>query len=229
MCRRLYKVMSVNGGAEVNDSILLNKEQIDALREVGNIGAGHSANALSQLAGRKITISIPEVKAVSLKEIAELAGPPESLAAVVSMKLRGDSQGRSLIIFPRQSVLNLLDILMKRPAGETKYLKEIDCSAVKEVGNILTGSFLTSLSEFLNISMIHSVPLIAYDMVGAILESLAIEFGRDEESIFCIQTEFEDRSLDIGGSFILVFDSKFLDIIVKKIDMMLIEMKRKRT
>lgn len=213
----------------MNDSLLLNKEQIDALREMGNIGAGHSANALSQLADRKITISVPEVKAVSLKEIAELAGPPESLAAVVSMKLRGDSQGRSLIIFPRQSVLNLLDILMKRSAGETKYLKEIDCSAVKEAGNILTGSFLTSLSEFLNISMIHSVPLIAYDMVGAILESLAIKFGRDEESIFCIQTEFEDRSLDIGGSFILVFDSKFLNIIVKKIDMMLIEMKRKRT
>ncbi len=213
----------------MNDFILLNEEQIDALREVGNIGAGHSADALSQLANKKITISVPEVKAVPLKQIAELSGPPENLAAVVYMKLRGDSQGRSLIIFPRQSVLNLLDILLKRPAGETKYLKEIDCSAVKEVGNILTGSFLTTFSEFLNILLIHSVPLIAYDMVGAILESLAIEFGMEEDSIFCIQTKFEDQSLDIGGSFILVFDSKFLDIIIKKIDMKLIEMKRKRT
>ena len=207
---------------------VLSDKQIDALKEVGTIGAGHAANALSQLAGRKIMISVPEVKAVPLKKVIELVGPPESLVALVYMNLMGDAQGRSLLIFPRQSALDLVDILMKRPAGQTKFLKEIDCSAIKEVGNILTGAFLTTLADFLNIALIPSVPLLAYDMVGAILEALAIEFGEEADYIFCIQTEFTDPTLDIGGSFILVFDRKSLDIIIEKIDMKIKEMRSRR-
>lgn len=213
----------------MNDFGVLSEEQIDALKEVGTIGAGHAANAISQLAGRKVMISVPEVKAVSLTEVVELAGPPESLVAVVYMNLIGDTQGRSLLIFPRQSAFNLVDILMKRPAGQTKFLKEIDCSAIKEVGNILTGAFLTTLADFLNIALIpSSVPLLAYDMIGAILEALAIEFGEDADYIFCIQTEFTDPTLEIGGSFILVFDRKSLNVITEKIDMKIKKMKNKR-
>ena len=203
---------------------ILSKELLDALKEVGTIGAGHAANSLSQLADKKIMISVPKVKTAPLKKIVELVGPPENLAAAVYMKLMGDAQGRTLLIFPRQTAFNLVDILMKRTAGQTKFLKEIDCSAIKEVGNILTGAFLTTLADFLNIALIPSVPLMAYDMVGAILEALAIEFGENADRIFCIQTEFMDPSLEIGGSFILVFDRKSLDIIIKKIEIKIKEM-----
>jgi chemotaxis protein CheC len=208
----------------MDDFGILSKEQLDALKEVGTIGAGHAANALSQLAGRKIMISVPEVKAVPLKEVVELVGPPESIVAVVYMNLMGDARGKTLLIFPRQSAFNLVDILMKRPPGQTKFLKEMDSSAIKEVGNILTGAFLTTLADFLNIALIPSVPLLAYDMVGAILEALAIEFGEEADYIFCIQTEFTDPTLDIGGNFILVFDRKSLDTIIEKIDMKIKEM-----
>lgn len=208
----------------MNDSDILSKEQIDALKEVGTIGAGHAANALSQLAESKIMISVPEVKVASLKRVIELLGPPENLATVVYMNLMGDGQGRSLLIFPRQSTFNLVDILMKRSPGHTKLLKEIDCSAIKEVGNILTGAFLNALADFLNVALIPSVPLMAYDMVGAILEALAIEFGEDSDYLFCIQTEFTDQALHIGGSFILVFDRNSLDIIIERIDMKIKEM-----
>ncbi len=215
----------------MNDFGVLSEEQIDALKEVGTIGAGHAANALSQLAGRKIMIRVPEVKVVSLKEVVELVGPPESLVAVVYMNLMGDTRGRSLLIFSRQSAFNLVDILMKRPAGQTKFLKEIDCSAIKEVGNILAGAFLTTLADFLNIALIPSVPLLAYDMIGATLEALAIEFGEDADYIFCIQTEFMDPTLDIGGSFVLIFDRKSLNVITEKIDIKIKEMtvNKKRT
>ena len=208
----------------MDNSDILSKEMLDALKEVGTIGAGHAANALSQLADKKIMISVPEVKTAPLKEIVELVGPPENLVAAVYMNLLGDAQVRSLLIFPRQSAFNLVDILMKRTAGQTKFLKEIDCSAIKEVGNILTGAFLTTLADFLNIALIPSVPLMAYDMVVAILEALAIEFGEDADCIFCVQTEFMDPSLEIGGSFILVFDRKSLDIIIKKIEIKIKEM-----
>ncbi len=211
----------------MDNSDILSKELLDALKEVGTIGAGHAANALSQLAGKKIMITVPEVKVLSLKKIVKLVGPPENFVAAVYMQLMGDTQGRSLLIFPRQSTFNLVDILMKRTAGQTKFLKEIDCSAIKEVGNILTGAFLTTLADFLNIVLIPSVPLMAYDMVGAILEALAIEFGEDADCIFCIQTEFTDPSLEIGGSFILVFDRQSLGIIIEKIEMKIKEMTNK--
>lgn len=211
----------------MNDFGILSKEQVDALKEVGTIGAGHAANALSQLAGRKVMISVPEVRAVPLKEVVELVGPPESIMAVVYMNLMGDTQGKSLLVFSRQSSFNLLDILMKRSAGQTKFLKAMDFSTIKEVGNILTGAFLTTLADFLNIALIPSVPLLAYDMVGPILENLVIEFGEEADYIFCIQTKFTDPDLDIGGSFILAFDSKSLNIINKKIDMKIKEMRNK--
>jgi chemotaxis protein CheC len=211
----------------MNNFAILSEEQIDALKEVGTIGAGHAANALSQLAGRKIMIRVPEVRAIPLNEVVELVGPPESLAAVVYMDLMGDTRGRSLLIFSRQSMFNLVNILMKRPAGQTKFLKEIDCSAIKEVANILSGAFLTTLADFLNIALIPSVPLMAYDMIGAILEALAIEFGKDADYIFCIHTEFADPSLDIEGNFILIFDRKSLDVIIEKIDIKIKEMTNK--
>jgi len=208
----------------VDNYSVLSRQQIDALKEVGTIGAGHAANALSQLTGKKIVISVPEVRSVPLKRIVELVGPPESLVAAIYMKLMGDTRGRSLLIFPKQSAFNLVDILMKRSAGQTKFLSEIDCSALKEVGNILTGAFLTSLAEFLNVSLIPSVPLIAYDIVGGILEALVVEFGEEADYIYCIQTEFADPSLDIGGSFIPVFDRKSLDVIIEKINMKIKQM-----
>lgn len=211
----------------MEDFSVLSEEQLDALKEVGTIGAGHAANALSQMVGKKIMISVPEVKTIPLKKTIELAGPPENLVAAIYMKLMGDSQGTALIIFSRKSAFTLVDILMKRPAGQTKFLKEIDRSALKEVGNILVGAFLTALMEFLNISLIPSVPLLAYDMVGGILEALAIEFGEDADYIFCIQTEFIDPSLNMGGNFILVFDRKPLDIIIEKIEKKIKEMTNK--
>lgn len=211
----------------MEDAPILNNEQIDALKEVGTIGAGHAANALSQMTNKKIMISVPEVKAIPLKKTVELAGPPENLVASIYMKLMGDCQGTALLIFPRKSAFTLVDILMNRPAGQTKFLKEIDQSALKEVGNILAGSFLTALMEFLDISLIPSVPLIAYDMVGAILEAMAIEFGEDADYIICIQTEFIDPSLDIEGKFILIFDREPLSVIIEKIEKKIKEMKNK--
>lgn len=207
---------------------MLSDEHLDALKEVGTIGAGHAANALSQMINRKIMISVPEVRAITLKKTVELVGPQENLVAAVYMTLMGDTQGTALLIFPRKSAFALVDILMNRPAGQTKFLKEIDRSALKEVGNILVGAFLTALMEFLNISLIPSVPLIAYDMVGAILEALAIEFGKDADYIFCIQTEFIDPSLNMEGDFLLLFDRKPLDVMIEKIEIKIKEMTAKK-
>ena len=83
--------------------------QMDALREVANIGAGHAATALSQMTHRTIMISVPEVNVRALEEVAELLGPPDQVMAAVLMQMMGDLTGRTMILFPDSSARQLCD------------------------------------------------------------------------------------------------------------------------
>src|SRR3989442_3074435 len=78
----------------------LKELQIDALREVANIGAGHAATALSQLTNRKIMISVPQINIVRLEEVPDLLGNPQDVVAAVLMHMLGDLTGRTLLLFP---------------------------------------------------------------------------------------------------------------------------------
>lgn len=197
----------------------LTEAQIDALTEVGSIGAAHAATALSQLSDQQIMITVPAVRAVPLTEMPDLVGAPEKLLVAIYAKVLGEAQSRSLLLFPRESALNLVDILMKRPLGTAKFLSEMDRSCLNEAGNILTGSFLTTLSDFLDILLMPSPPELAFDMVGAILEFIATEFAGGASYLFCIQNEFIDASNKIGGSFLLIFHRELLDLIISKVEL----------
>ena len=210
------------------EKIKLTEAHLDALKEVGSIGSAHAATALSQLAEKKITITVPKVRVVPLKEISDLIGPPETLVATIYMRLLGELEGMAMIIFLRDSALNLVDILMKRPPKSTKILRKMDRSALKEAANIMTGSFVTALAEFLNISIIQSTPQLAFDMVGAILDALAVKFGEKEDYIFCIQTQFIDLTAGIRGSFLLALDRKALQLFIDRIEVKIEEIKKRR-
>ena len=55
--------------------------QLDALKEVENIGAGHAATALSQMTNRRIMISVPKISVTRLEDVAELLGDPREVVA----------------------------------------------------------------------------------------------------------------------------------------------------
>ena len=194
----------------------LTEMEIDALKEVGNIGAGHAATALSQLSHQKIMIAVPEVGIRKLEGIPPLFGSEENIVAAIYMKLTGDVLGRCLLLFPRESALSLSDILLNKAAGTTTFLGEMECSALKEVGNILTGSFVTALSDFLGITMIPTVPQLAYDMVGPILASLATEYADESDHLFCLQTLFESE-FHLDGNFLIIFDDNTLEVVLGKL------------
>lgn len=205
----------------------LTKTQIDALKEVGSIGAAHAATALSQLSDQRIMITVPTVKVVPLSEMPDLLGEPDKVMAAIYARVLGDAQGGSLLLFPRESALNLVDILMKRPLNTAKFLFEKERSCLKEGGNILVGSFLTALSDFLDIMLMPSPPEVAFDMVGAVLEFTASEFAGDANYLFCIQNEFIDSSDRIGGSFLLILHNDFVNLIIRKVELKMKNKKRK--
>ena len=131
--------------------------QMDALKEVGNIGAAHAATALSQITGQTIMIAVSRVNIVPLKGISRiLKGPEEKVVAVYS-KVLGDVVGGIVLVLRHRDALSLADFLQKKTPGTTKYLSEVENSALKESGAILSSSYLRAIGGFIKMSLI-SVP-----------------------------------------------------------------------
>jgi chemotaxis protein CheC len=179
--------------------------QADALREVGNIGAGHAATALSQLVGRKIYITVPEVRILAFSDIPALTGDPNGLIAGLTLNILGDATGKILVLFPRTAALHLADILLKQDVGASQVLNELGHSAIKEAGNILTGAYLAALNEFLGLLLLISVPNLVFDVAGAVLTSVMQGMDRDSK-VIVIDTRFVEQSEVLSGYFILAPD-----------------------
>lgn len=193
--------------------------QLDALREVANIGAGHAATALSQMTGRTTMISVPQVSVRPLDDVPELLGAADSVIAAVLMHMMGDLTGRTLVIFPEPSARMLCDILLRRPEGTTMAFGEMEQSGIKEVGNILVSAYLTALSDFMGMMLVPSVPSLVVDQSGAILTTTYLNFGHDRDYVFCVETAFEvaGSTERLEGHFLLLPDVPSLRAILDAI------------
>jgi len=194
----------------------LTPQQMDALKEVGNIGAGHGATALSQLLGKRIHITVPRANVLALSQVPNLVGDPQTLVAGLTLSILGDATGKIVLLFPRDSALRLADMLLKQPVGTSKILNEMGHSALKEAGNILTGAYLSALNEFLGMLLLISVPSLVFDMAGALLSTVT-QGMEDATKVICIETKFIDSNEVIGGYFILVPDAVSLRAIFQAI------------
>jgi chemotaxis protein CheC len=182
--------------------------QLDALREVANIGAGHAATALSQMTNRTIMISVPEVNVRPLEDVAELFGSADAVIAAVLMHMMGDLTGRTLLMFPEPSARTLSDILFRRAPGTTEGFGPMEQSGLKEVGNILVSAYMTALSDFMGMMLVPSVPSLVVDLSGAILTTTYLNFGHDRDYVFCVETSFNVSGSDeqLVGHFLLMPD-----------------------
>jgi chemotaxis protein CheC len=190
--------------------------QVDAIKEVGNIGAGHGATALSQLLGKRITVTVPKANIVPLSDIAQVMGDPNTLVAGLILSILGDATGKIILLFPRDSALHLADMLLKQPLGTSKILSEMGHSAIKEAGNILTGAYLSALNEFLGMLLLISVPTLVFDMAGALLSTVTQGLDKDMKVIL-IETRFLDDEQEIAGYFVLAPDAASLRAIFQAI------------
>jgi chemotaxis protein CheC len=189
----------------------LDEKQVDALREVGNVGAGHAATALSQLVGRQVSLAVPKVEAVPFPRVSAILGGPESEVACLYMKVYGDTRGNILIVFPPPDLSCLVTLMLNKPLGSLHALSPLERSAILEMGNILAATYLNAISQLLQISLIPSVPSLAVDMVGAVLEAPIIEISRVADSALVLQTEFADAQSHFKGYFFLLPDPQSLD------------------
>ncbi|MBO6147388.1 MAG: chemotaxis protein CheC [Lachnospiraceae bacterium] len=180
----------------------------DVLREIGNIGAGNAATALATMLGTKVDMTVPKVELVDFSDMGETLGGEEQIMAGIYLQISGDITGSIMFLLEEKSAHELVAHLMG--TGDASFeegqpFTEMEQSALSEIGNIIVGSYLNSLSMLTNLKIIESVPSLAVDMAEALLSVPAIEFGMVGDKMLLIQTSFsEDTALN--GYFVLVPD-----------------------
>lgn len=190
----------------------------DVLKEIGNIGAGNATTALAQLLNTKVDMLVPKVSLLDFRDVGGAMGGEEQIMAGIYLVVEGDITGSIMFLLEEQSAKVLVNKLMGGYAESGEGFSDMEISALKEIGNIITGSYLSSLSTLTGLKIIASIPEISVDMAGAILSVPAIEFGAIGDKILLIATEFTD-DVKLEGYFILVPDLESYDKILTSLGM----------
>lgn len=184
----------------------IDSNQLDVLREIGNIGAGNAMTALAQMLQRKVDMKVPKAALFEFRDLGEVIGGEETIMAGVYMQVEGDIQGSMMFLLEKESSKHLVDQMLGGYGGsDSDEFNEMEMSVLKEIGNIMTGAYLNSLADLTGLKIYPTTPDLAVDMAGAILSVPAIEFGVLGDKILMIQTIFSD-DVAIDGFFILVPD-----------------------
>ena len=203
----------------------ITQQYFDVLKELGNIGAGNATTALAQLINCKVDMKVPQVRLLNFNELGALLGGEETILVSIYLQVEGDVEGSMMFVLSEDSALHLVNKLMSGMLGvpekpiEECHFGEMECSAMKEVGNIITGAYLNALSSLTNMKIFPSVPQLGIDMGATILSVPAAEFGVMGDNILLIQTQFSD-DIELDGYFILIPDVESYERILSALGVM---------
>ncbi|WP_202077126.1 chemotaxis protein CheC [Caldalkalibacillus salinus] len=197
------------------------EQQLDVLREIGNIGSGNAATALSKLVKKSIDMNVPHVHILSFNDVIEYLGGPERIVVAVFLKMEGDVPGNLFFFMQEETAKSLSQTIIGRNTTERADLEDMEVSALQEVGNILSGSYLSSLSDLTNLHLSQSVPALAIDMAGAILGYGLTDVGKAGDYALIIDTEFLDIEAQqdnvVSGQFVMIPEPSALSILFKSL------------
>lgn len=194
----------------------LNGMHFDILRELGNIGAGNAVTSLSKMIGNKVDMHVPKASLLEFKQIAEIMGNPEDIVFGIVVNISGDIAGMMIFLVKADSARALIRYLTGQQTTDGDF-SEMDLSALKEIGNILSSAYLNALSALINKTAWPSVPYLAKDMAGAILSVPAVEFGKIADKVLFIESVFNTDDEEVSGYFILVPDPWSFNIILSSL------------
>jgi chemotaxis protein CheC len=189
-------------------------------------GAKSAADSLSKMINKDVQIQTLAVRSLPLEEVPHVIGSPEELVTTVIMQVSGEATGDIILIYPKQSALNVADFLAKRELGKTSQLSALDKSAIKESGNVIAGAFLSIISDQLSINMLESVPDIATDMLKATTDFVLTQFAnRGVSEAVAFEIDFEMRTAaaaaaaeKITASFVLLLDLESAQKVIRALE-----------
>ncbi|MCC2686317.1 MAG: chemotaxis protein CheY [Paenibacillaceae bacterium] len=179
---------------------------MDILKEIGNIGAGHAATALSQLLDKQVDMLVPNARVIPFWEISNSVGGPEKEVIAVYLRVEGDVPGNLFFILAKESSRKLLKQLVDSRYETGEEYSDMEKSALCEIANILAGSYLSSLADFTQLHMTPTVPALSIDMAGAILSYGLLQYGQVGDLALLIDTTFFEGMEAVEGHFFLLPD-----------------------
>jgi len=189
----------------------------DKIKEVINIGAGQSLSALNKIIHHPVSIQAPEVFVEQIDRASSSLGVTDQIVNVVLLQMTGEGAGLMMMVFDPESGIRLADNLTNRP-GEDEILDELDQSALKEIGNMVSGSSMTAFNKLLGIDAKQSPPDVATDMYNSILHSILAEMGQESEQILLVKVMFEVTEIAVKGHLIFLFTPQSSQYIINAAD-----------
>jgi chemotaxis protein CheC len=207
----------------------LTPRQIDALREIANIGAGHAASALSRLTGRTIRLLVPHVRSLPLREVPAVLGGAETPVTSVHIALAGSDRGNLAVVLTPDATRRLLcELLPLRPSptprphspslGGDEVFNEAEASALLETASILCGAYASSVAQLTRRPLVTSLPGLAADMAGAVAEQLVIDFSEVSDSAVVLDAELVGDEDGFSGRILFLPHPAHLDALLRSLD-----------
>jgi chemotaxis protein CheC len=187
----------------------LSSVQIEAMKEVANIGAGHAATALSEMLNEPIHIGIPSAEILTLANLAERLSLHGHLVNAVHIQVLGEAPCRIVVLFEKAQALGFVSIFMGLTPDDESIPAPIIESTIKEVANIIGGSYLTALTELTGIVLVGSVPSFSSGTTKNAFLDLRDVPG-DQEVLY-VQTSLNKGGSLISGEVILIPENKSID------------------
>jgi chemotaxis protein CheC len=194
----------------VNNVFNLNPQQLDTLKELGNIGSGNAIVALSNIINKPIETSLTSIKIIPFWSFVNVFNDPNLYVFGIYSAVESKPNLSLLQIFTKKSIINLINLLsgnnrsILHDINDKEELCEYGKSIIFEVGNILAGHYTSALANLMSIKIIPSVPVLALDTVGAICDSLIAKFSSKTDYIIMIDTEMIIEELSFNGFFVFI-------------------------
>ncbi len=195
----------------------MNAVAIDVFREIGNIGTGHAATALSSTLGSKIMMSLPEVNVLGYDQAIESLGGAEKVIAAVLVHMSGEVSGTMLYMMDLSLIQLILEKFGMPVIHSYREIDEMSTSAATEIANIIIASYTNAISQLGNVSINLSVPSIAVNMLGGIMSVPMIEYGYVTDKIMMVGGQFIYNEESLSSTLIMLPEIQSLNFLLDKL------------
>lgn len=192
----------------------INPEQLDALKELINIGVGQGGEILNSILQSHISLSVPKIEIIDYKSIHSLpATESDTELSAVEMSYRGSFSGSIQLVFPKSDATKLVNLLAGDDSNERR-MDEIRSGTLKEIGNVLLNAVMGTISNFFSFSLRYSLPVY---LEGSIDDLLKVLKTGEPSIIIRARTRFTIDDIAVDGSLILFFAIKSFGELISKV------------
>ena len=190
---------------------------IDCLQEMGNIGSGNAASSLSAMLGKTVTMHVPKISVLDYQSVIDVMGGPEKIITAILVLFKGDIKGMMMFLLENAFDEIVVNTFMGKQNIDVTKMDEADSSAVKEMGNIMAGAYLSALAAMAEFTVEMDPPSMTVDMMGAVMNAPMVSLHEVGDKVLFIDEGFKIDNVEINADIILVPEMESLDILMKKL------------